>query len=107
MSPAADRVAVEDQPARTSLAWSRSLLGCVAVGLLVARGAAVTGAPAVLAVAALLVAGVAVLVAYARQRHLRRPPTASGRAVPGFALAVLCLVLLAAVVAVRAIPPTT
>lgn len=61
-----------DQRARTALAWTRTLLGCTAVGLLTARAAWTAGAtsPALLSVP-LLIAALGVLVALRRSRRLR------------------------------------
>ncbi len=96
--------AVEDQPARTSLAWSRSLLGCVVVGLLLARGAALAGATGGLVVVPLVLAAGGVAVAYVRQRQLRGPrPAPARRSVPAFTVAVVGLVVIAAALAARSL----
>jgi uncharacterized membrane protein YidH (DUF202 family) len=61
-----------DQPVRTSLAWGRTLLGCVAVGILLARGDWLMLADRWTVVVPLLIAAAAIGLAFARQRALHR-----------------------------------
>jgi hypothetical protein len=100
-------VAVEDQPARTSLAWGRTLLGCVAVAALVARGVLDSGLSPVLEVLPLLVAAAVGAVAYRRQRALQGvagdggwPPRTSRWSGPALTVAVLVLAGVALVLTV-------
>lgn len=97
-APGASTLAAE----RTALAWTRTGLAVlVNGGLLLVRTLSGRGSPAsaVLVVAALLVAGVAVVLGRRRSRALRtgHPPAGRGPWVLGVLVAVLCLATLVVV----------
>lgn len=89
-----------DQRARTGLAWTRTLLGCTAVGMLTARAAWVSGTGRALVALPLLLAVTGVVVALGRARRLHAgttAPAAPYRTVLAAAAVVVGLALLAAV----------
>jgi len=87
----------ETQPERTDLSWQRTGLGVLAVAGLLARAAAIGGAPARLVLAgAVAVLGLGVLGALAplRARAVRRAvDSGSAVAVPGLVLVATAVVV--------------